>query len=587
MKNNYLEPFFLLFLVFVLCFSCAHVEAPTGGPKDVKPPVVLECEPPNYSTNFSADKIVIHFDEFVNLVNANQQVIISPSFKEMPEFILRKKNLLIRFQEKPKENTTYNIFMGDAIADVNENNVLRNYHYVFSTGSYLDSMIIKGNVVDAYTLKPDKDMFVMLYDKYADTLPFKTRPTYLTKTDDKGNFILYNLKPNKYKIFALKDMNSNFLYDQISEQIAYLDTLINSEINYVQDIKILSKNDSIKLDSLRKIKSIDTINLIPRYIEKNTIHHLFFYKEQDSILKLINAKTLEKGCFQLILNSPAKNILLTPLNFNPSKDWIIEDKNKTNDTIKYWLPDFAPDSLIAEVSVGSKVLDTIRLNMKNVFSSNKNEIKMNKFFYKLNVKNKENLGYFKDFVLTSTRPVASYDFSKITMTIKKDTSIIKIINPEVFVLDSLKKTFAIKYKWNDDYSYKLFIPPSTFKDVFGFANDTIQVAFKISPAESYGNIKMKVNLPDVINSPLLLLMTDDKGTVLQSVILPQNHIAELKNITPGNYCFKLVFDVNGNGKWDEGNYLKKIQPEKIVNYPELMNVRANWDSDLEWKIEIK
>ena len=134
---------------------------------------------------------------------------------------------------------------------------------------------------------------------------------------------------------------------------------------------------------------------------------------------------------------------------------------------------------------------------------------------------------------------------------------------------------------------KLFIPPSTFKDVFGFANDTIQVAFKISPAESYGNIKLKVILPDVVDSPLLLLMTDDKENVIQSVSLPQNHIAELKNITPGNYRFKLVFDVNVNGKWDAGNYLKKIQPEKIVNYPELVNVRANWDSDLDWKIEIK
>ncbi len=576
---------FFIFILIVL-YSCAHVEAPTGGIKDIIPPVVLNCEPPNYSPNFKADKIKINFDEFVALNNLTQQLVISPTFKENPEFILRKKTLLIRLAEKPKDSTTYNIFMGDAIADINENNILSNFQYVFSTGTYVDSLIIRGKITDAYTLKPDKDIFILLYETNADTMPLKSKPTYITKADAKGNFIFRNLKPNKYKIFALKDMNNNFMFDQTSEKIAFLDTLVTAEVDHMPKIPVLTKSDSLKSDSIKQIKNKsvkDSIPLVSDTLPKNTIHPLCFFKEQDSVQKVMNVKVLEKGCVQIIFSKPSDKINLIPIKPILEGNWFMKDPNETKDTVKFWIPDLTSDSLILRVTENEKLLDTLQLDFRSKVQNKKNIAKTNKFLYRTNLKNNQ-LAFFNPFVISSSRPVKEWDFSKISLKIKKDTTTIKTIVPSVIPKDSLHKSFEINYKWDEKYTYKLFIPPSVFKDILGFQNDTIQFSFKISTPENFGNLKIKVEVP-VNDQQYLILLMDDKENVFKKVILSSTHIAEIKNIDPGNYRIRLVFDQNKNGKWDTGNYLKKIQPERVINYSEAVNVRANWDVDIDLKVK--
>jgi hypothetical protein len=49
-----------------------------------------------------------------------------------------------------------------------------------------------------------------------------------------------------------------------------------------------------------------------------------------------------------------------------------------------------------------------------------------------------------------------------------------------------------------------------------------------------------------------------------------------ENVKPGEYNLRIIHDINNNGKWDTGNYLKKIKPENIVHYNDTIKVRANW-----------
>ena len=75
-RLKYLFLSFGLVLTALIAQRCANAVAPTGGPKDERPPVVVEAVPENHSVSFVGKKIEITFDEYITLENANQNVMI-------------------------------------------------------------------------------------------------------------------------------------------------------------------------------------------------------------------------------------------------------------------------------------------------------------------------------------------------------------------------------------------------------------------------------------------------------------------------------------------------------------------------------
>ncbi|HHN48750.1 MAG TPA: hypothetical protein ENN08_07490, partial [Bacteroidales bacterium] len=136
-----------LSFVCLMLAACANPVAPTGGPRDTDPPVILRSEPENGSVNFDAREIRIWFDEFIQLRGLSQKFLSSPPFIKVPETRIRGKSLVIRFDEELRPNTTYTLFFGDAIADFTEGNAIPNFRYIFSTGPVLDSMELSGKLV--------------------------------------------------------------------------------------------------------------------------------------------------------------------------------------------------------------------------------------------------------------------------------------------------------------------------------------------------------------------------------------------------------------------------------------------------------
>ena len=191
----------------------------------------------------------MEFDEFVEIKDLNKQLIISPPMDEAPEFKIKGKTVIIEFKEGLKDSTTYNIYLGDAIVDITEGNPVKNFRYVFSTGNILDSLSIKGKLLNAFDMLPVENVSVMLYLDNNDTLPFDSvpyfvKPYYLSRTDAQGLFEFHNLIDKSFKIFALEDVNSNLIFDQVTERIAFLDSLI---IPYYIEIPIA---DTIPQDSI-------------------------------------------------------------------------------------------------------------------------------------------------------------------------------------------------------------------------------------------------------------------------------------------------------------------------------------------------
>jgi len=285
------------FIALLLLASCANIVTPSGGSKDITPPAVVKSSPENYSTRFDVDIVTITFDEFIQLQDLRNHLIISPPIEQAPDFRIKGKTVIIKFAEKLVDNTTYTINFGDAIRDITESNPIENFQYVFSTGDFLDSLSIKGKVENAFDLKTAKGTLVMLYacsntSSEYDSLPYKELPNYFAKTDASGGFKINNIKEGKYQVFALKDENRNYLYDLPNEQIAFL----NKTIDPAGSSEIL----------------------------------LPLFEETKSKQRLKKAYAEQYGKLTFIFNEPTNNVRLRPLNFSSKKPWEIVDFTKNN-----------------------------------------------------------------------------------------------------------------------------------------------------------------------------------------------------------------------------------------------------------------
>ena len=228
--------YFLLFIVLapkiiVLTSGCAQVMAPTGGPKDSLPPVLVNANPDIPAVNFKGNRINLYFDEFVQVQELQQNLLVSPTPKYNPYIDHKLKSVTIRLRDTLEPNTTYTINLGNSIRDINENNVLKDFRYVFSTGATIDSSIFSGKVKLAETGNADSTLIVLLYKNLADSAVEKQKPKYIARLDSLGNFSFQNLAPGVYRVFALKDNDGSRTYNIKTELFAFADSNINVNSN--------------------------------------------------------------------------------------------------------------------------------------------------------------------------------------------------------------------------------------------------------------------------------------------------------------------------------------------------------------------
>ncbi|MCX8020461.1 MAG: Ig-like domain-containing protein [Chitinophagaceae bacterium] len=203
--------------------GCANIIPPSGGPRDSLPPVLVKSSPADSAVSFSGNKIVLTFNEFVEVQNPRQAVIISPNPSQFPEITYRLNTVTIRFREPPEKPATYVIDFGDAIRDFTEGNILKNFSFVFSTGNYIDSLELKGKVILAETGKPDSTLIVMLHVNPDDSAVVKEKPRYVTKVDANGNFVFRNLPARPFYLYALKDEGGTRRYFSERQLFAFAD----------------------------------------------------------------------------------------------------------------------------------------------------------------------------------------------------------------------------------------------------------------------------------------------------------------------------------------------------------------------------
>jgi len=210
----------------LLMQGCAQVEFPTGGARDTIPPVLVNSNPKQPAVNFTGNRIILYFNEYVQLSEVQQNLLVSPTPQRNPYIDSKLRTVTIRLRDTLEPNTTYTINLGNSIRDINENNIVKDFRYVFSTGPAIDSLSFSGKVQVAETGKADSTIIVLLYRNLADSAVFKQKPKYIARLDGSGNFSFQNLSGGEYKIYALKDGDGGRTYNSKTELFAFSDNSV-------------------------------------------------------------------------------------------------------------------------------------------------------------------------------------------------------------------------------------------------------------------------------------------------------------------------------------------------------------------------
>ncbi len=561
MKRNLL----LLIVFTIIIAGCAKIVPPSGGQKDVTPPVLLKITPPNGTINFTANRIELAFDEFVVLKDVNKQLLISPPMKTKPSITLHGKKIQIKLKDTLEENTTYIFNFGNAIADFNEGNIFKNFTYAFSTGSYTDSMEIAGQVLDAFSLEPEKkESVVLLYDYFNDSVPRKVLPHYVIRTDKSGFFRFTFIKPGNYYVVALNEINNNYFFDLPAEKIAFLDSSITPIC------KIISDTIPDTLIVSKTIFQPDSLKLL-LFTEKQKTQYITGYKR------------LTPYHCQVIFFAPSSvppNITLL------EKDSFSTEISLQNDTLQLWLPN--------DTTITGK--DTVTFVFSYNFMSDSGKVSTKDTLYfkfkkprqyqskplSISAINKFPMSENQKLVLNFSEPITKFDTSKIRFIATEETSV-----DTLFFLtkkiDSLGRKFIVKNLWRFGKSYKIIFDSASVFSIYNHCNDSTGININIQDPDYYGTIRCKIQTTE--QNPVFQLL-DASNVLLREIrTFPADSLLVFEQINPGTYKLKVFLDKNGNGKWDTGNLKEMRQPETVYFFPQTLTVKSGWDSEYEWKIK--
>lgn len=524
---------YLLIFIFLIS-SCAQQVAPSGGPKDEKYPVFVDSKPNNKSTKFPIEgqKIIIKFDEFVRLKDATQQIVISPPppGEKAPTIQENGKNIEVIFNAGLERNTTYTINFGNSITDIHEEMAVPDFKYVFSTGENLDTNYIKGKILNAFTLKPEKSVIVALYDyaSFTDTTIYKKKPSYFIRTKEDGTYSIDNIPISKFYMLAYKK-EGDLKFSKGSEL-----AMFNNPVNIANSVNEGYDSYLFKSDTYKHNK------LLTNEVKAQGKYTIGIYKPEQS---KISAKS--KNPYYIFREKGFDNTdtfnLFTEVNEKDSFGIIIEN----------------PDTTYQLQYKQKKKLKNPVFTIQNLNPINLEDTLLIKF------------------------SVPYKSIIKDSILYKEDTNIFK---PNYVAFDEKNHQY-IKYwhKWKENTNYSFFFKDSSIIDIYGQINKGNNISFTTKSAKDFANLVLNVSLIADGQEYILQLVDKDEKVIREKIVTKSTEIA-FNGLDPVECRIKIIHDKNRNGIWDNGNLETNIYPEKVYYYPETLTLRAYWD--LEQSINI-
>jgi uncharacterized protein (DUF2141 family) len=519
-------------IIAVLLFTlsqCAKKGRPSGGPKDEDPPLFVVAEPAYESINFDSDEIKLYFNEYIKLNDLNKQLIISPPLSpDNPPLITPQgsasKFITIKILDTLKDDTTYIFDFGNSVEDNNESNKLERFKYVFSTGDYIDSLTLKGSVKNSFISDNIKNIKLLLYrldSSYTDSAVYKTKPNYVTSSLDTSNFRFTNLRKGNYFLMALKDASSDYLFSPEQD-----------EIGFYRDTIVLPR-DTVVVGDISLFKEV-----LP--------------------YKFRRGKEERKGKLIFSYEGDAKGMQLELMSDVPEDFKTVSFFEKGADTLNLWHSPIERDSLIFKVIRGN-VIDTsvVKLRKKKldsliVSSTTRSYLEFNDTLF-----------------LDASNPIVKIDTSKVSF-VDKDT-----VNVDFDLFISEKESrVGLLFEKKHEQTYRFEVYPEALTDIFNQTNDSLKYRFSTRKLEDYGDIQLSIQNP--ASRPVIIQITDVKDKTIRQQIVKKTSTISFKYLKAREYKIRIIYDDNDNGKWDTGDFLKRIQPEAVEYFPEAQAVRPNW-----------
>ncbi|MGZ9676997.1 Ig-like domain-containing protein [Flavobacterium sp. GNP001] len=520
---------YISLLSLFIIIGCAKRGSITGGLKDTIAPVLKVSFPENFKTEFKGNEIKLVFDENIKLKNLSKQLIVSPPMKNDPLILptTASKTITIKIKDTLQPNTTYSFNFGQSIADNNEGNPLNQFKYVFSTGSYIDSLQLSGIVKSAIDKKVEPFVSVMLYDaneKYTDSIVYKEAPRYVTNTlDSLKSFKFENLKAGKYLLVAVKDANSNNKYNPKTDKIGFINKFITVPNDTLYELEIFK--EALPFKSFKPVQASGNRLLLGHEGKIKS-------KKDLPMLTLRN-------------NSVALESMVTKF---PKKD-----------SLQIWYKPLKADSLQLAVTKG-----TYKANFSFKIKDQKKDT------LRLSPLQTNDLKFRERFGFESNTPLTTVNGSKISIINKSRT-----IVPFTSYYDEFEQKLFLDFKKEEQENYTISLLPNAVTDYFDQKNDSLSFKITTRSAADYGNLI--VQLQNAKSYPVLIELTNEKGEVLATEYTTEANTINFNLLEPALYSLRAIYDTNANKEWDSGSFLEKRQAEEVIYLSKIIEIRTNWD----------
>ena len=526
-SNTYRLLYIPIVFLFLLSFTdCAKKGRPSGGLRDTIAPVILRSAPENFTTNFKNNEIRITFDEFIKLKDISKELIISPPLKYAPIItpLSVSKVLKIKILDTLKNNTTYSFNFGNSIQDNNEGNLFPNYKYVFSTGSYIDSLTLKGTAIDALLPVTDFPTTVALYQvdqSYKDSLVFLEKPTYITTTiNETNNFELSNLKQGTYQLIALKEQTRNYTFQPKTDKIGFYKDLITIPTDSLFELRLFKEVPDFK-PTRPKLESSNRIS--------------FGYEGKTDNYQITLLTPMEDDFQYQVLKQPGR------------------------DTLNFWFkPKVTEDSLVF-VTKNKLQIDTTTVRFRELYSDS----------LRLTAINDRLISLGDTLKLKANTPLITINSEKISVVTKDSLAI-----DFVAQINTKENAAQIVFDKQEEQLYSITLRNGALTDYLSNINDSVVYRQQVKPIADFASLNLTLDNADEF--PLLIELIDEKFKVVKQTYLEANAPVFFEHINPGKYFIRLIVDQNKNKIWDPGNFLDKLAPERVVYYPSIIELRANW-----------
>lgn len=527
--------------------GCAKVMPLSGGDEDKTPPAYRSSDPDTFALNYRGKSVTIRFNEFINLKDPTREILVSPPVYPAPEYILNGQSVKIKFKDSLQPDITYVIQFGKSIEDITEGNVNTGFSFVFSTGAFLDSGEVKGNVADAFTGEPAAGLKVMLYKpEVTDSFPYKEQPFYLAYTNEQGFFRFGNLRQGNYRIFALKEDNNDYLYNREGEEIAFRTLPV-------------SASDSMPIT-------------------------LLSFREATGKLVFNKAKAVSAVRTDFYFLGDARSVTVEPYYGFGDSALFAYEYSRGFDTLTLWHSPVAADSFGVYLKgpnfSDTALLRTNRAGTPAATGSGKGPRKAAAAApVTFSAAGNQKFDLYSDPVLLFPEPPGSLDTGRIRLLadsvpvpfrLERDT-----VSP---------RSYRLLFSHSDKKKYTLVYDTAAFVGLSGKVFPAMTSTFGFREGVEYSSVKI-VHGDSVIKYPKIWeLLKENKVIRVKFGTADLNDVG-FERLEPGSYRLRLIVDQNGNRRWDTGTYTAGEQPEKVIYMTEPIELKPGWDSELTWKLD--